>query len=78
VNRRRAFLSVKSGAQQSITTLSGRYAKVRTVDMHQTPPGEKYSTGPVIDIIPTIAADGQSVQLLISAHLDYPMQVPKP
>ncbi len=64
-------------AQQAVTTLSGRHSEVQTVDMHQTPSGEKYSTGPVIDVIPTIAPDGQSVQLMISAHLNYPILVPR-
>ena len=64
-------------AQQAVTTLSGRHTQVQTVDMHQIPSGEKYSTGPVIDVIPTITPDGQSVQMVISAHLNYPIPVPK-
>jgi len=62
---------------QSVTTASGRHTEVETVDTHQTPSGEKYSTGPVIDLIPSIASDGQSVQMMISAHLNYLVQAPK-
>jgi RNA polymerase sigma factor (sigma-70 family) len=62
---------------QAVTTLSGRYAEVQTVDLHQTLSGEKYSTGPVIDVIPTISSDRQSVQMMISAHLNYPVQAPQ-
>ncbi len=60
----------------TVTTLSGRQAQIQTVDIHQTPSGEKYSTGPVIDFIPTISPDGQSVQMVIAAQLSYLMQNP--
>lgn len=59
---------------QAVTTLSGQHAEVQTVDQYQTLSGQKYSTGPVIDVIPTISADRQSVQMMLSAHLNYRVQ----
>ncbi len=53
-----------------VTTESGRQAQVSATDMNQTPSGEKYSTGPVIDMIPTISPDGQSVQMIITSQLN--------
>jgi len=64
-------------AAPAVTTASGRHTEVQTVDMHQTPSGEKYSTGPVVDFVPTIASDGKSVQMMISAHLNYLVQAPQ-
>ncbi len=61
----------------AVTTLSGRQTQVQVVAMHQTPSGENYSTGPVLDLIPTIEADGQSVQMVISAHLNYLIPTPR-
>ena len=60
-------------AQPSVSIESGRMAEVQVVDLHQIPSGEKYSTGPVIDFIPTISPDGQSVQMVIASHLNYPI-----
>jgi len=56
-----------------VTTLSGRQAQIQVVDLHQTPSGEKYTTGPVLDIIPTINPDGESVHLVLASHLNYPI-----
>jgi RNA polymerase sigma factor (sigma-70 family) len=54
-----------------VTTESGREAEIQDVEMYQIPSGEKYSTGPVLDVIPTISPDGQSVQMIIDSHLNY-------
>lgn len=64
-------------AAPSVTTMSGRQAEVQMVDMHQTPSGEKYTTGPVLDFIPQISADGQSVQMTIVAQLNYSLNIPQ-
>lgn len=64
-------------AAPSVSTLSGRQAQIQVVDIHSMPSGEKYSTGPVLDFIPTITPDGQSVQMVISAQLNYPIPTPQ-
>jgi RNA polymerase sigma factor (sigma-70 family) len=66
---------IEFAAVTVLTTLSGRHSEIQNVDSHQTAWGDKYQTGPVIDIIPTIGSDGQSVQMMIAAHLNYPAQV---
>jgi RNA polymerase sigma factor (sigma-70 family) len=53
-----------------VTTLSGRQAQIQSVQQRTMPSGEPFSTGPVIDFIPTISADGQSVQLIMAAQLN--------
>jgi RNA polymerase sigma factor (sigma-70 family) len=58
----------------SVLTLSGRQAQVQTVQIHQTPSGDEYSTGPVLDFIPTISPDGQSVRVVIGAQINYSLQ----
>jgi type II secretory pathway component GspD/PulD (secretin) len=63
-------------AAPSVGTASGRQAEIQIVDAHQTASGEKYSTGPVIDFIPTISADGKSVQLVMVAQLNFSTGLP--
>jgi len=58
-------------AAPEVTTVSGRQAQVQMVDLHKTPSGERYSTGPILDFIPIITPDGESVQVLMSAQLNY-------
>lgn len=60
--------------QPEVTTESGRQARVEVTDNIRTPSGEKYSTGPVIDYIPTISADGQSVRMVIVSTLKEAIQ----
>ncbi len=69
---------VSLGSIQRVTTASGRQAQIMTVDMHQTPSGEEYSTGPVLDVVPTVSADGQSVQVVMTARLNYLIPFPMP
>lgn len=59
-----------------VTTLSGRQAQVRITEFHTTSSGQNYTTGPTIDIIPTVAADGQTVELIVSAQINYPKAQP--
>jgi len=58
--------------EPSVTTVSGRQAQIQGVDLKTGPSGEKYSVGPVVDFMPTISADGKSVDLEIVANLNYP------
>jgi len=62
----------------TVTTVNGRQAQVQTTEMRQIPSGEKYSTGPILDFYPTVAADGQSVLLLMTAQLNYRIPIPSP
>jgi DNA repair exonuclease SbcCD ATPase subunit len=68
---------IKIVSSPIITTVGGQQAEIQVVEQRQTPSGEGYSTGIVMDFIPTIAADGQSVQMVIAAHLNYPIQLPE-
>lgn len=55
-----------------VTTLSGRQAQVKVVDVKTAPSGEKYEVGPSIDMVPQISADRRSVDLTVSAQLKIP------
>ena len=61
-----------------IITLSGRQAQVQLVDLHTLPSGQTYTTGPLIDVVPTISADQQTVQLVVGAQLNLPRTPSKP
>jgi predicted RecA/RadA family phage recombinase len=54
-----------------VTTLSGRQAQVSLTADHQTASGQHYQVGPTVDIIPTVAADGKTVELVVSAQFSY-------
>jgi hypothetical protein len=56
----------------SVTTLSGRQAQVSVTQDHQTASGERYRTGPTVDVIPNVAADGQTIEMIVSAQLNQP------
>ena len=60
----------------SVSTASGRRAEVLTLELHRTPSGENYSTGPRLNFLPIISPDGQSVQMVITAQLNYLLPVP--
>jgi RNA polymerase sigma factor (sigma-70 family) len=55
-----------------ITTESGRQAQVSVVDDPATASGETHAPGPVVDYMPIISPDGQSIDLQIIANLNYP------
>lgn len=55
-----------------VTTPSGRQAQVQAVDHHALPSGQTYTTGQIIEVTPTIAADKQSVELVVGAQLNLP------
>lgn len=50
-------------AAPRVVTQSGRQAQVQVVDVIPLPSGQTYTTGPVVDIVPTIAPDRQTVEL---------------
>lgn len=56
-------------AAPRLITLSGRQAQIKIADAHTTPTGESYETGPVLDLVPSIAADGRSIDLRLSAEM---------
>jgi RNA polymerase sigma factor (sigma-70 family) len=55
-----------------LTVFTGRQAQIRSVDNKETRAGEKYSVGPTLTFMPTISADGQSVDLEMIANVKYP------
>ena len=61
---------VETIAAPSVSLLSGRSAQVQSIEIRQLPSGEKYSTGPIIDFIPTISQDGQSVNLVMVSQIN--------
>jgi hypothetical protein len=60
-----------------ITTLDGRQAQIKSVDVKTLPSGEKYEVGPSVDIVPRITADGSSVDLAIAAQVRLPSGSPR-
>jgi RNA polymerase sigma factor (sigma-70 family) len=56
--------------QPTVETESGRQSQAQVTDMKQTRSGMKYTTGPIIEFLPTISPDGQSVQLVIVSALN--------
>jgi hypothetical protein len=63
-------------ATPTITTANGRMAEAQALDIHSVAFGGQYSTGPVLNFIPTISPDGKSVQMVITARLNYHTQPP--
>ena len=59
-------------ASPTVITGDGREAQVKVVEAKTTASGENYETGPTINIVPTISADRASVDLSVSARLQYP------
>ncbi len=55
----------------SVLTTSGVQSSVSMQDMHSTSTGEAFATGPTIDLIPTISTDGNSVNLITTAQMNY-------
>jgi type II secretory pathway component GspD/PulD (secretin) len=61
-------------AAPQVVTLSGRQAQVSVTQSHPLPSGQTYTTGPVIDVTPTIAADRQTVEFVVGAQLNLPRE----
>jgi len=56
-------------AAPKVITLSGRQAQIKIANAHTTPTGESFETGPVLDLVPTVAADGRSIDMRVSAQM---------
>ena len=56
-------------AAPRLSTLSGRQAQIKVVNSHMTPAGEPFETGPILDLVPTVASDGRSVDMRVSAQV---------
>jgi hypothetical protein len=52
-----------------LLTLSGRQAQVKIANVFSSPSGEQFETGPMIDLVPTISADGRAADLRVSAQM---------
>lgn len=59
-----------------VSTLSGNPAQVAAVQMKSLPNGETYTVGPTIDLVPNVSADGNSVQLMMTARIN--LRIPRP
>jgi hypothetical protein len=49
--------------------LSGRQAQIKVVETTMVLAGESFETGPMLDLVPTVAADGRSVEMQVSAQM---------
>jgi RNA polymerase sigma factor (sigma-70 family) len=58
-------------AAPAVSLTSGRTAQVQSTEVRSLPSGEKYFTGPVIDLIPAISEDGQSVSMVMVAQVNF-------
>jgi type II secretory pathway component GspD/PulD (secretin) len=56
-------------AAPRLSTLSGRQAQIKIGEAYTTPTGESFETGPMLDLVPTVAADGRSVDMRVSAQM---------
>ena len=56
-------------AAPRVVSLSGRQAQIKVVETTMMPTGESFETGPVLDLVPTVAADGRSVDMRVSAQM---------
>jgi hypothetical protein len=53
----------------SVSTLDGRQAQIKTVNLRTFGPGETHEMGPVVNIVPNLSPDGRSVELNVIAQL---------
>jgi hypothetical protein len=58
-------------AAPAVSLTSGRTAQVQSTEVRSLTSGEKYFTGPVIDLIPAISEDGQSVSMVMVAQVNF-------
>jgi hypothetical protein len=72
----KGYEGVKIVAEPLVQTVSGQQAEIQVVSTDHTPTGEANPAGTVVNLIPTIFPDGQSVQMVIGAQLNYPIEVP--
>ncbi|MSU58640.1 MAG: hypothetical protein EXS35_10765 [Pedosphaera sp.] len=55
-----------------VVVLSGNRAQIGVTQVHTLPSGQTYTTGPVIDVTPTIATDKQTVELVVGGQVNLP------
>ena len=55
-----------------VSTLSGRPAQVKITNTQTTSAGESFEMGPMLDLVPTVAADGKSIDMRVSAQMRLP------
>lgn len=67
---------VKLLSAPRVGALSGQQALISVTKAHSLPTGESYTTGPTINVVPTIAPDRQTVELVVGAKLDLPRARP--
>ena len=60
-------VNVMSGPK--VSTLDGRQAQIKTVNLRTFGPGETHELGQVVDVVPNLSADGRSVDLTVIAQL---------
>jgi len=65
-------------AAPEVITLNGLQAQVSITEHRSLSDGQTYFTGPVIDLISTIAPNGQAVELVVSAQLHVSRQLSPP
>lgn len=54
-----------------VITQNGRKAQISVAESHSLPSGQTYTTGPTIDVVPTIGADQQTVELVVGVQLNF-------
>jgi type II secretory pathway component GspD/PulD (secretin) len=57
-------------AAPRVTTLTGQQAQISVTESHALPSGQTYTTGPTIDVLPTILADKQTLELVVGVQLN--------
>lgn len=55
-------------AAPRVTTLTGQQAQISVTESHSLPSGQTYTTGPTINVVPTIGADQQTVELVVGVQ----------
>ena len=53
-----------------ITTLSGRQAQIKVVDILKTASGKEYEVGPIVDVVPSVSPNGDFVDMTVLAQLN--------
>lgn len=53
-----------------VTTLDGREAQIKSVDILKTPDGQEREMGPSVNLVPQISPGGESVDLSVVAQLN--------
>jgi type II secretory pathway component GspD/PulD (secretin) len=55
-----------------VLTASGMQAQISVTDVREQPNGQKYTTGPIINVTPTVSANKQQVELVLDAQVNLP------